>query len=82
MHYYLLMSVDRAVILLLLLKMWLNCTTVEKYSGLSLSGAEVPNSMFSFKSCGILGSTSVIVRILEKGDVCKEQNWRERKNRE
>lgn len=35
------MSVDRAVILLLLLKMQLNCTTVEKYSALSRSQVEV-----------------------------------------
>lgn len=74
MQYYLLMSVDKAVTLLLLLKMWLNCTTVEKYSGLSLSGAEVSNGIPSFKSCVVLGSTLVIVKILENGDVRKEQN--------
>lgn len=74
MQYSLLMTVDRTVILLILLKMWLNCTTVEKFSGLSLSAAEVLNGIPSFKSCVVLGSTFVNVKILEKGDVCKEQN--------
>lgn len=74
MQFYLLMSGDRAVILLLLFKMRLNCTTVEKYSGLSLSQAEVSNSLSSVKSCVLRRSTSVIVKILEKEDVCKEQN--------
>lgn len=72
MQYYPLMSVDRAMTILLLVKMQLNCTPVEKCSGLSLSGAEVSNSIPNFKSCVVLGSTFVIVKILEKGDVCKE----------
>lgn len=76
MQFYLLMSGD--VILLLLLKMQLNCTTVEKYSGLSLSQAEVSNSLSSFKSCVLKRSTSVLVKVLEKEDMCKEQNWREK----
>lgn len=68
------MSVDRAVTLMLLLKMQLNCTTVEKYPGLALSGAEVSNGIPSFTSCVLLRSTFVIVKILEKGDVCKVQD--------
>lgn len=75
------MLVDRVMILVLLLKTWLHWATMEKYSGLSISGAEVSNSVSSFKSCVVLGST-IIVKILVKGDVCKEQNWRERKNGE
>lgn len=74
MQYYLLMSVDRAMTIPLLLKMQFNCTPVEKCSGLSLSGAEVSNNIPSFKSYVVLGSTFVIVKILEKGDVRKEQN--------
>jgi len=54
MQYYLLMSVDRAVAFLLLLKTQLNCTAVENHSGLWLSGAEVSSSIPHFKSCVVL----------------------------
>lgn len=70
------MYADRAVTLLLLLKMLLNCNR-EKYSGSLLSGAEVWSSTLSCKISVV--SAFLSLEILEKGDMHMEQGIMKKK---
>lgn len=70
------MYADRAVTLLLLLKMLLNCNR-EKYSGSLLSGAEVWSSTLSCKISVV--SAFLSLEILEKGDMHIDQGIMKKK---